>query len=284
MKIMLLLFLPLVILAACDKGAKESVSVPAVSVAGQAPQPTPQPPSGDDRGQVYTYRIINRFPHDMNNFTQGLFIAEGELYESTGKIGQSKLIRHAILSGGKGAERPLPNNIFGEGSTSVGDKIIALSWRAGKGFIHDRDTLEPLGSFAIRTEGWGLTFDGEKLIMSDGSSRLRFLDPQSFEEMGTLSVTINGQPLGYLNELEWVDGEIWANVWKQDAIVRIDPATGHVTGLIDMSGLYDQRRDEDEVLNGIAYDPETGRLFVTGKYWPEIFEIEIFEIEIIKTP
>jgi glutaminyl-peptide cyclotransferase len=275
MKMMLLLILPLMTLAACEKAATE-VMTPA-QTSEKASEETTQETSGQDKGQVYTYRIINRFPHDMGNFTQGFFIADGELYESTGKIGRSKLIRHNILSGGTGAERPLPNNIFGEGATSVGNKIISLSWRAGKGFIHDRETLEPLGSFAINTEGWGLTFDGDRLIMSDGSSRLRFLDPRSFEEIGTLSVTINGNSLGYLNELEWVEGEIWANVWKQDAIVRIDPVSGNVKSLIDMSGLYDQRRDEDEVLNGIAYDPETGRLFVTGKYWPEIFEIEIIE-------
>ncbi len=276
MKMMLLLILPLMTLAACEKAATE-VMMPAQTTSEEVRQETPQKASEQEGGQVYSYRIVNKFPHDMGSFTQGFFIADGELYESTGKIGQSKLIRHNILSGGKKDERLLPNNIFGEGATSVGDKIISLSWRAGKGFVHDRETLEPLGSFAINTEGWGLTFDGEKLIMSDGSSRLRFLDPQSFEEIGTLSVTIRGEPLGYLNELEWVEGEIWANVWKQDAIVRIDPQTGHVKSLIDMSGLYDQRRDDDEVLNGIAYDPESGRLFVTGKYWPEIFEIEIIK-------
>lgn len=228
--------------------------------------------------KIFTYRIINEFPHGTNDFTQGLFIADGILYESTGRVGQSYLIRHDILGGKEAKRQPLPRHVFGEGATAVGDSIISLTWRDGVGYVHDLETLSRVSQFTVQGEGWGLTSDGDRLILSDGTNALRFLDPETFEEIGQVAVTANGRPVPRLNELEYINGKVWANVWQTDVIVQIDPETGRVSGFIDLSGLYDGQRDpRDDVLNGIAYDPETDRLFVTGKNWPKIYEIRIVE-------
>ncbi|ADM09387.1 glutamine cyclotransferase [Parvularcula bermudensis HTCC2503] len=227
------------------------------------------------RPTVSTVEVVAVHPHGRRDFTQGLFFADGVLYESTGRVGQSALIRHGL--GEVEAKRhPLPETVFGEGSTAVGDHIVSLTWRSGIGFVHDRESFDLKSRFPIDGEGWGLTYDGDRLILSDGSDRLRFLDPTTFAPIGSLAVTLNGRPLTRLNELEWVEGEIWANIWLTDFIARIDPATGIATGLVDLRGLEPDRRDpNDDVLNGIAYDEENGRLMVTGKNWAHLYEIKV---------
>lgn len=266
------------LLAACGGEAPDIARTPAATeTAAVAQQPAAAPaPSAPAQPLIYTYRVVNEFPHGTGDFTQGLFIADGVLYESTGRFGQSALIRHDILGDVEPLRRHLPADIFGEGATAIGDEIISLTWRNGVGYVHDLETFEPEREFAVEGEGWGLTTDGEKLILSDGTNRLKFLDPETFEETGGINVTANGKPVPRLNELEYIDGEVWANVWQTDVIVRIDPATGNTTGFVDLSKLYRDNRDpRDNVLNGIAWDPETERLFVTGKNWPTIYEIEV---------
>ena len=274
MKTSLFLFLFLV---ACGAAPADNTSPNAASQAMAVDAQSP--PKADVAGKIWSYNIVNEFDHGEDLFTQGLFIADGALYESTGKKGHSQIIRHGILSKQPLQRQPLPEGVFGEGATAFGDKIISLTWRSGIGYVHQLKDLSLISTFPIRGEGWGLTSDGKRLIMSDGSNRLRFLDPDNFQEIGWLSVTVQGRPVTYLNELEWVEGEIWANVWKQDVIVRIDPDTGVVTSMIDMRGLYRQSQDPDDVLNGIAYDPSTKRLFVTGKRWPKIYEIKLIDPE-----
>ena len=227
----------------------------------------------------YSYRVVNKYPHDKTAFTQGLFFEDGDLYESTGQHGASTLRRVALETGETLKSVALSDDFFGEGSVGWSGKIVVLTWRSGGGFVFDRNTFEKTRDFTYDGEGWGLTHDGERLIMSDGTPELRFLDPETLEETGRLSVTFRGKPLRHINELEWVNGEIFANVWHSNAIVRIDPATGVVTGVIDLRGLL---ADEEiaagvDVLNGVAYDAENDRLFVTGKNWPALFEIEIIK-------
>jgi glutamine cyclotransferase len=225
--------------------------------------------------QRYGYRVVGTLPHDVDDFTQGLFIHDGVLYESTGRRGASALIRHDTLGTATAKRHLLPREVFGEGSVAVGDRIISLTWRDGIGYVHDLATFEPEATFPIEGEGWGLTYDGSRLIMSDGTNRLRFLDPETFEETGAVGVTANGRPVPRLNELEYIDGEVWANVWQTEVIVRIDPADGRVTGFVNLAGLHQGTDPTDDVLNGIAYDPASGRLFVTGKRWDTIYEIEV---------
>jgi len=174
--------------------------------------------------------------------------------------------------------RGLDEDYFGEGLTAIDDRVLTLTWKGGKGFIWDPVTLEPEGEFAYAGEGWGLTDDSTRLILSDGSSMLRFLDPETLAETGRVRVTLQGRPVSQINELEWIEGEVFANLWRSDTIVRIDPATGVVTGVIDLTELMPDRRDldpTDAVLNGIAWDPVGRRLFVTGKNWPKLFEIRL---------
>ena len=245
--------------------------------------PSPQAASANAqpaRAAIYDYRVVATYPHDPNAFTQGLFFHDGALFETTGQYGRSRLRRVALETGRAERETALPDSVFGEGSVGWGDRLVVLSWRSGRGFIHDDETLERSAEFTYRGEGWGLTHDGARLIMSDGTSSLRFLDPETLEETGTLAITFNGRPLDKLNELEWVAGEIFANIWQTDAIARIDPDTGIVTGLIDLRGLLpaDARQPgHTDVLNGIAYDPQAERLYVTGKNWPSLFAIELSE-------
>lgn len=227
----------------------------------------------------YDYRIVNEFPHDTAAFTQGLFIDDGVLYETTGQYGASGLRKMHLETGEILKSVALSDRLFGEGAVVWDDEIIMLTWRSGTGFVFDQRTFREERSFTYDGEGWGLTHDGERLIMSDGADELRFLDPETLKETGRLSVTFRGKPLPNLNELEWINGEIFANVWQSDAIVRINPDTGAVIGVIDLRGLLS---DEDraagaDVLNGVAYDAKTDRLFVTGKYWPTLFEIELVE-------
>ncbi len=230
----------------------------------------------------YTYKIINTYPHDPNAFTQGLIYEDGILYEGTGLNGKSTLRETDLESGQIIRELQLAELYFGEGITIFDDHLYQLTWRNGTGFIYDRDTWELLETWNYPTEGWGITHDGRRLIMSDGTNILHFLDPDSMAEIGQVAVTDSQQnPVYLLNELEYVNGEIYANVWRTNFIVRINPDTGDVVGWIDLAGLLDLTivTQEWDVLNGIAYDEENDRLFVTGKWWPQLYEIELIPVE-----
>lgn len=225
----------------------------------------------------YGVEIIASYPHDAQAFTQGLLYADGVLYESIGRRGQSALRRVDIESGTVLAEQRLDDKYFGEGLALVGETLVQLTWQAGTGLVYDRDSLKPLEKFSYAGEGWGLTYDGKRLIMSDGTATLRFLDPRDYSQTGELLVTHQGQPVNFLNELEMVDGEIWANLWRYDLIVRIDPDSGEVTGAADAGSLRQQLPAgyKVDVLNGIAYDEKTGRLWLSGKLWPRLFEVRL---------
>ena len=228
---------------------------------------------------LYTYDIINEYPHDPDAFTQGLIFENGVLYESTGLYGHSTL-RCVELETGEILRRyALPSQFFGEGITIVDDRIIQLTWRSNRGFVYDKRSFDLLQEFDYPTEGWGITYDGNRLIMSDGTATLHFLDPETFEKVGQVEVH-DAAPVTQLNELEYIHGEVYANIWQEDKIAIIDIQTGQVTGWIDLSGLQDsENRDTDNVLNGIAYDVEEDRLFVTGKRWPQLFEIKLAPLE-----
>lgn len=224
---------------------------------------------------TYGYEVVHSWPHDTAAYTQGLVFHGGVLYESTGRHGAS-VVRIVELTTGRIVKQVgLPSDYFGEGIAVLHGKIFQLTWYSGQGFIYAHDSLKRLGKFRYDGEGWGLTTDGESLIMSDGTHRLRFFDPQTFTLRRTVEVRDeHGRPLTALNELEYVNGEIYANVWQRDVIARIDPATGKVDGWIDLTGLL-AVDTPDAVLNGIAYDRERDRLFVTGKLWPKLFEIRL---------
>ncbi len=225
----------------------------------------------------YTYHVVHAYPHDRLAFTEGLFYWKGDLYESTGLACCSSVRRVKIETGEILQRIDLPREYFGEGIVNWKDKLIQLTYTTQVGFIYDFATLAKKGEFHYQGEGWALTTDGKRIIMSDGTPQLRFLDPETLAEQGRLTVTDRGQPVTNLNELEWIKGEIYANIWQQDRIARIDPVSGKVVGWIDMTGLLvgDDRTPGAEVLNGIAYDAQHDRLFVTGKYWPKLFEIKI---------
>ena len=226
---------------------------------------------------VYAYRIVNTYPHDRGAFTQGLVFTEGVLYEGTGRLGASSLRKVELETGQVLQLRRLPVHLFGEGVTILDDKIYQLTWKSHIGFVYDKDSFDLLRYFSYPTQGWGLTHDGQRLIMSDGTSILHFLDSDTLEETGQVEVYDNEGPVTRLNELEYVRGEIFANVWTTDRIARIDPQTGRVGGWINLAGLLSEqdRSQPVDVLNGIAYDAENDRLFVTGKWWPKLFEIEL---------
>lgn len=225
----------------------------------------------------YTYRVMNVYPHDHGAFTQGLVYEDGFLYEGTGLYGRSSL-REVVLETGEVTRiQPLESRYFGEGITIFGNRIIQLTWVARTGFVYNRETFERLRSFTYSSEGWGITHDGRRLIVSDGTPTLYFRDPDTFEEVGRVEVRDNMGPVTRLNELEYIEGEIYANVWESDLIARIDPESGRVVGWIDLAGLMSgrERLGADAALNGIAYDGYRKRLFVTGKRWPKLFEIEV---------
>jgi glutaminyl-peptide cyclotransferase len=241
----------------------------AVLSAAPAARPS-HPPDG--------YRIVRAYPHDPNAFTQGLVFVDGHLYESTGLNGRSSLRMVDLQTGRVLQHHDLPPEYFGEGLTNWDGSLVQLTWKAGTAFVYDRFSFALQRSLHYAGEGWGLTQDGKSLIMSDGSPVLRFLDPRTFRELRRMSVIDeNGQPVLNLNELEYIHGDIYANVWHTDRIARISPRTGKVLGWIDLSGLIDksQLSDLDAVLNGIAYDSKWDRLFVTGKLWPKLFEIKV---------
>ena len=231
---------------------------------------------------VYGYMIKNTYPHDPKAFTQGLFFKDGYLYETTGLEGRSSLRKVDLSSGKVLQKKELAHEFFGEGSAPVGNEIATLTWTSHVGFVYDQKTFALKRRFNYPGEGWGLASDASHLYMSDGSNQIRVLDPQSFEEKSRITVTAEGKPLNRLNELEVVDGQIYANVWGSDVIARIDPASGNVVGWIDLTGLLPpaQRGTDsvDAVLNGIAYDSKRHRLFVTGKLWPKLFEIELVKL------
>jgi len=217
---------------------------------------------------------VEVFPHDPNAFTQGLVIHDGYFYEGTGQYGRSSLRKVAIASGDVERIATLDASYFGEGITILGDRIYQLTWQQGIGFVYDLETFANVGSFRYTGEGWGLTHDGEHLIMSDGTASLRFLDPETFEVVRAVEVSDGGRPVARLNELEYVEGEVWSNVWYDDRIARIDPDTGTVIGWIDLASLYPRsRRGSEDVLNGIAYDATAKRTFVTGNNWTILLEL-----------
>lgn len=232
----------------------------------------------DGEPAIYDIEIVNAYPHDPEAFTQGLFYADGFLYESTGLKGRSTIRKVEIETGKVLQQKRLPDALFGEGVTKWRNEIIGLTWRSQVGFVLDEKTFKTKRRFTYPGEGWGVTTDGKRLIMSDGAPSLRFLNPRTLKETGRIAVTLNGKPLANLNELEWIDGEVYANVWMTDAIVRIDPESGHVVGVIDLSPLREALGPQAgaiDVLNGLAYDPKGKRLFVTGKLWPKLFEVRL---------
>ena len=221
--------------------------------------------------------MVNTYPHDASAFTQGLVFANDLLYESTGRYGQSTLREVHPETGKVIRMLKLPNELFGEGLAALEDQLVQLTWRAQVGFVFERTSFRLARAFKYPGEGWGLTFDGKHLIMSDGSATLRYINPSDFSESHRVPVQDDRGPVDNLNELEYVGGEIYANVWKTDRIARINPQTGHVIAWIDLSGLRLLAGPSQtvDVLNGIAYDPARERLFVTGKLWPALFEIRV---------
>ncbi len=272
--------------SSCLKPTAKDAQIPAGKVADinqivaentvQLPNETPENQS--PKIPVQRYKIINIYPHDPKAFTQGLVYHQGVLYEGTGLEGQSSLRKVELETGKVLQIHRLAAQYFGEGIAIWQDKIIQLTWTSQVGLVYDLATFEQVGEFNYPTEGWGITHDGEKLIMSDGTDTLYFLAPDTFEKIGQVKVKYGNQPVHRLNELEYINGEVFANVWMTDFIVRIAPKTGQIVGVIDLSGLHHasgQKMQGNDVLNGIAYDPEADRLFVTGKLWPNLYEIEL---------
>lgn len=228
--------------------------------------------------QFYTYEVINTYPHDESAFTQGLVFENGALYESTGLYGYSSLRRVELATGTILQMHLLPAEFFGEGLTLLDDRLIQLTWRSETGIVYDKDSFELLQEFSYYTEGWGITHNGSHLIMSDGTANLRFLDPGTFEEVRQIEV-YGDRPVTMLNELEYINGRIYANIWMEETIVIINPQTGYAEGWIDLSNLRNpDDQDPSDVLNGIAYDETDDRLFVTGKRWSQLFEIQLVPI------
>jgi glutaminyl-peptide cyclotransferase len=218
--------------------------------------------------------VVRRIPHDTTAFTQGLLVDAGRLFESTGLVGESRLRAVDLTSGREIRSREIPAPHFGEGLAKVGSELIVLTWKSGKALRFDAETFEPRGEHDYEGEGWGLTFDGERLIMSDGSAFLQIRDPSSFALIRRVETRLDGRPVRHLNELEHVDGLVYANVWQTDRIVAIDPTSGEVRRVIDARGLLEgPERWRADVLNGIAHDAHTGEFFVTGKLWPWLFQV-----------
>jgi glutamine cyclotransferase len=240
---------------------------------------SPRAKTGNPEPTEYSYKIINVYPHDESAFTEGLLIDDGFLYESTGIYGNSSLRRIDLETGEILRLYSLPTQYFGEGVTIVGNKIVQLTWLSETGFVYNKETFDLLQDFTYSTEGWGITYDGSKLIMSDGTSTLHFLDPDTFQETGEINVSFDNSAVEDLNELEYVQGRIYANIWHEEKIAIINPQTGEVEAWINMNGIQNmENRDSEDVLNGIAYDPQSERLFVTGKRWPQLYEIELIPL------
>jgi glutaminyl-peptide cyclotransferase len=247
-------------LSACDDAGDSAVSVDVEKVA----------PVGE-------LEMVAALPHDPAAFSQGLIVHDGFIYESTGQRGRSSLRKMEIGSAAPLEQVDLPPPFFGEGLTALGDSLFQITWQEHTGFVYDAETLDQIGTFTYSGEGWGLTTDGSSLIMSNGSSTLRYLDPKTFEVTRELEVLDGENRVNALNELEWVNGEIWANIWNEDFIARIDPANGRVVRWLDVSELAPNVRftNSEAVPNGVAYDAENGRLFITGKLWPVLYEVRV---------
>lgn len=230
----------------------------------------------------FNYEIICSYPHDQKAFTQGLVFYDGYLYEGTGLYGSSFLRQVDLATGSVLKQTNLAKKFFGEGITILEDRVYQLTWREKKGFVYDLESFQIIETFSYPFEGWGLTTDGHSLIMSDGSEFLTFLDPTTYEQVAQLAVVAQDGPVTRLNELEYVQGELWANIWFSDHIVRIDLYNGHVLGWLDLSALTEAEKElnpQADVLNGIAYDIETERLFVTGKLWSQVYEIRLLDFD-----
>jgi glutamine cyclotransferase len=248
------------------------VAAAAVAVATWAQLGTSRSPANAE------FKVVAAYPHDPAAFTQGLAVEAGKLYEGTGQYGASTIRRVDLTSGRPEKQRALGPRYFGEGIAILDGLLYQLTWQNGVVVVYDLETFEVERTVEYTGEGWGLTHDGDQLIMSDGSATLRFRDPQTFAVTRELEVRHDGVPVSRLNELEYVDGEIWANIWYDDRIARISPADGRVLGFIDLTTLYPQSaRGSEAVLNGIAYDAAAKRLFVTGKNWPQLYEIEVVD-------
>jgi len=229
---------------------------------------------------VYTYRVMRVWPHDPSAYTEGLFYRNGILYEGTGENGRSRIRKVSLETGKVLQEKSLPRQYFGEGIAAFGARLFELTWQSHRGFIYDAETFEPLGTFEYPGEGWGLTNSTSDVFMSDGTTEIRCLDPVTLSQRRRFTVHNGPHPVGNLNELEYIDGSLFANIWFSDRLVRIDPGDGHVTAWVDLSGLMPRKQRPhsiEAVLNGIAWDASGRRLFVTGKLWPKLFEIELIE-------
>ena len=239
----------------------------------------PEKPTAPANGPVpkYGYQIVNIYPHDSNAFTQGLILMDGKLLESTGEEGRSSLRRVELDSGKILKKVDVPSPYFAEGLALLNGKLYQLTWQHQVGFIYDAQTFDRVGQFNYDGEGWGLATDGQSLILSDGSSRIRFINPADFKVTKTIDVIDGKREVDQLNELEYVNGAIYANIWHDNRIAIIDPQNGHVNAWLDLNGLMPQSelQDPEAVLNGIAYDQASDKLIVTGKLWPRLFEIKV---------
>ena len=261
-----IMFATVLLLGTISCGGRQA----AVSSAGALHTPEPK---------QYTYNVKATYPHPVGRYTQGLQYTGGRLWESTGVRGESAIYFTNLATGATETFAESPRSEFGEGLNILGERLYHLTWTDNKAHVYDLRSGRRVREFRYKDEGWGLTTDGKKLYMSNGTSRIWRIDPETFNREGSVEVTLRGEPVEFLNELEWIDGRIWANVYTTDAIVIIDPATGIVEGVVDLRGLLpaEDHTEETDVLNGIAYDEEGGRIFVTGKRWNKIFEIEIIE-------
>jgi glutaminyl-peptide cyclotransferase len=247
------------------------------SSAAVAAAPASAPASAAVRVQQCGYEVVAEYPHDSSAFTQGLFWHDGHLYEGTGQYGQSRLSRVQLSSGKPLKTQPLSDDHFGEGITRWGDQIIGVTWRSGIGYRWRLKDLKPLGQFRYDGEGWGVTMVGDDLALSDGTSTLRFFDPATMTEKRRVTVNLGGRPIAMINELETIHGKIWANIWMSDAIIRLDPSTGAIDQVVNFAGLREKAgaAGHDMVLNGIAWDEQGQRLFVTGKNWPKLYQVRV---------
>jgi len=231
--------------------------------------------------QIYRYELIKEYPHNTGSYTQGLLYHEGALYESTGQRGESRVMKVDLESGDLLQVHDMPKQYFGEGLTVLNDNLIQITWQLETGFVYDLESFEILRSFPYTGEGWGIATDGEKLIMSNGSNEISFLDPNSYKVVKTIKVVDHKGPVDKLNELEYINGEIWANYYEYQTfkIVRIDPESGQVNSYVNLTGILDTKDMHPgiDVMNGIAYDVDGDRLFVTGKYWPKLYEIRVLD-------
>jgi glutaminyl-peptide cyclotransferase len=256
--------------------ATQSPAATASPTPAATPAPSPSPSQKTLNGaSLYSYSVVQSYPHSTSAFTEGLLVeSDGVLLESTGLDGASSLSRVRLSDGAVLQQFDLPNGFFGEGIAVVGDRIVQLTWQNHVGFVYNRSSFELLGNFSVSTEGWGLTYDGSRLIMSDGSSKLYFLDSDTYWVTGSINVHDEKGAVVNLNELEYINGTVFANIWYSQKIAEINPQTGQVIAYIDLSGIYNATNSE-AVLNGIAYNAQTNQLFVTGKFWPNLYEIKV---------